>query len=160
MTCNHCDGELVKHDELDEAKAGMKHCDTCGCCFLSDGKTLRPGHTPCKTLSERELVEYEQRLKDEADEVENAEEAAEEKIARTAAKAKEKAAANRAKVRAEKAAANRAKVRAEKAAAKEEEPEAAFTTDLPAEEYKGGNEVTGFEVVASEEAPEPRNWRS
>lgn len=45
MKCLHCRGELVEH--VGGLKDTMLHCNACGCCFLADGKTLRPGHPAC-----------------------------------------------------------------------------------------------------------------
>lgn len=129
-TCGHCDGDLVRHETVSESdKSGMLHCDGCGCCFLADGETLRPGHPACRTLQVIELGEYEERVAAEAEQqVEEAEEL-EDRIKTTAAKAAAKAKADRAKARAASAAEREAKAAA-KAEPEEEEP----AVEEPAEE--------------------------
>lgn len=43
MKCTHCTSALIEH----QGKDGALHCNICGCCFLADGETLRPGHPQC-----------------------------------------------------------------------------------------------------------------
>lgn len=43
--CEHCKGELVAHEG---SKEGFFHCAECGCCFLDDKSTVRPGHPICR----------------------------------------------------------------------------------------------------------------
>lgn len=50
MNCPHCDSRLTPH-EGGGAKEGALHCYVCGCCFLADGTTSRPG-TPVCALAE------------------------------------------------------------------------------------------------------------
>lgn len=40
MTCDHCLGEIEKHD-------GLLHCIACGCWFVKSGE-LDPNHTACR----------------------------------------------------------------------------------------------------------------
>jgi hypothetical protein len=48
MNCRHCDKELRQHIEGSGAsKEGAYHCDGCGCCFIDEGNTPRPGVPLC-----------------------------------------------------------------------------------------------------------------
>lgn len=47
MKCPHCKTKLIPHDAASGAKVGAVHCDGCGCCFLEDGETPRPGVPVC-----------------------------------------------------------------------------------------------------------------
>lgn len=47
MKCGHCKAGLVAHVG---AKAGLFHCNGCGCCFEADRKTVRAGHERCREL--------------------------------------------------------------------------------------------------------------
>lgn len=49
MNCPHCETELVEHVE-ENAKKGAQHCNGCGCCFLADGETPRPGVAVCEEV--------------------------------------------------------------------------------------------------------------
>lgn len=53
-TCGHCAGELVAHEGGE--KDGALHCNGCGCCFVEDGETLRPGHPACKIAADAEAA--------------------------------------------------------------------------------------------------------
>jgi hypothetical protein len=58
MKCKHCKSALIEH----EGKDGALHCNACGCCFLKDGETLRPGHPQCTaapTLEQPETAVWE-----------------------------------------------------------------------------------------------------
>lgn len=58
MNCQHCGSELRQHGpEAGGSKAGAWHCDGCGCCFLDEGKTPRPGVPLCAVG--RKLEPYE-----------------------------------------------------------------------------------------------------
>ena len=48
--CPHCGSKLFLHDP-NGSKAGCAHCNSCGCCFGSDGLP-RPGHPVCSLATE------------------------------------------------------------------------------------------------------------
>lgn len=55
MKCPHCaDSTLTDHETFAPKSGGAFHCFECGCCFLPDGKTPRPGVPVC--VSEKEAV--------------------------------------------------------------------------------------------------------
>lgn len=55
MKCQHCtDSTLIDHDTFAPKTGGGLHCFECGCCFLLDGTTPRPGVPVC--VSAREAV--------------------------------------------------------------------------------------------------------
>src|SRR5678815_1909745 len=48
MKCPHCaDSTLVDHDTFAPKSEPALHCFECGCCFLADGETPRPGVPVC-----------------------------------------------------------------------------------------------------------------
>lgn len=47
MNCPHDEAEMISHGDTD-LKTGWQHCNVCGCCFLADGQTVRPGHPACR----------------------------------------------------------------------------------------------------------------
>jgi hypothetical protein len=49
MKCRHCDNQFTKHTD------GRLHCNWCGCCFLEDGRTGRPGHPVCRGAEASEV---------------------------------------------------------------------------------------------------------
>lgn len=53
MKCPHCvDSTLVDHDTFAPKSGGALHCFECGCCFLTDGTTPRPGVPVCNAARE------------------------------------------------------------------------------------------------------------
>lgn len=47
MNCKHCGSALTDHETFAPKSGGALHCDGCGCCFLLDGVTPRPGVPVC-----------------------------------------------------------------------------------------------------------------
>lgn len=52
MTCPHCKTPLTDHETFAPKSGGALHCFECGCCFLLDGKTPRPGVPVCDRVEE------------------------------------------------------------------------------------------------------------
>ena len=149
MNCPHCDTELLRHEEGE--LESDQHCNGCGCCFLKDGKTPRPGHPECNKgmplRQSRNTEEEEAAIAAVA--VRGSEivagEKAEAKAKRDAAKARAEKAADRkaaeakAEAEAEKAKAERAAAR-EQAKAEKEAVDVRAVTAVPAEVVKGTKE--------------------
>jgi hypothetical protein len=47
-TCNHCSGQLEKHD-------GMLHCLECGCYFVGKDGQLAPDHSACRLALQMQI---------------------------------------------------------------------------------------------------------
>jgi hypothetical protein len=53
MKCPHCpDSTLVDHETFAPKTDGAMHCFECGCCYLLDGVTPRPGVPVCALARE------------------------------------------------------------------------------------------------------------
>jgi len=58
MNCPHCEASvLIDHDTFAPKTGGALHCFECGCCFLPDGKTPRPGVPVCNNQREAVIEE-------------------------------------------------------------------------------------------------------
>lgn len=54
-TCPHCESNLIPHIGDNEA---YTHCNTCGCCFVAEDGSQRPGHPVCNPEAARAMAQF------------------------------------------------------------------------------------------------------